>query len=176
MELIDTTTNKNIGQKVATAIVDREAERKKKREALRTKRRMRTLKKREGADLKKLKIAQAKALKYIGLDNQKIADMFGTTRGTVRTWLGLPDKEFAEATEIIKKQLLATDIGLNVKAVEAIDEHLNNSDKMAKTKLNELTGLYRTTREFLTPTNKESTQQTNIQINLSKDNFSIEEI
>lgn len=123
------------------------------------------------------KIANAKALKATGLSNRAIGKLLDVSYGSVGKWLKLNDEQANQLSEVIKRELFATDYITNKKAVKAINEHLENPNKMSKTKLWELSGLYKTTREFLTPkANSQDNNSVNIQLNINKDNFSIDKL
>lgn len=123
------------------------------------------------------KIANAKALKATGLSNRAIGKLLDVSYGSVGKWLKLNDEQANQLSEVIKRELFATDYITNKKAVKAINSHLEDEAKMAKTKLWELSGLYKTTREFLTPkANSQDNNSINIQLNINKDNFSIDKL
>lgn len=123
------------------------------------------------------KMANAKALKATGLSQRAIGKLLNVGASTVGGWLKLNDKEADQLAEVIKRELFATDYITNKKAVKAINDHLDNEAKMSKTKLWELSGLYKTTREFLTPkANSQDNNSINIQLNINKDKFEIDKL
>ena len=127
------------------------------------------------SDTKTIKKAEIQALRELGFSYNSISKYLDLDPVTVSKYAKLTSPQIDKIKEVMVKRLVATDWQLNQKAVKGIKEHLGDEKRVARTKLWELTGLYKTTKDYLLPAkSKDNNDNVNIQINLSRDGLQID--
>jgi cyanate lyase len=126
---------------------------------------------------KKQRIAEVKALKEQGYTYKQVEEITGLAHQTIANYLKINDETVDKIKQVIKRHNLEYDNKTADLARQRILERLSDDKQAAKTRLYEITGVYKTARDLQEPkTMAGNTQavQVNINIDTKKGSYIID--
>ncbi len=123
------------------------------------------------------KVAEVQALKEQGFTYKQVQEITGLALQTISDYLKVKDETTEAIKNVIKRHNIEYDFKLANRAKDRILEKLDDEAVMKKTKLYEITGLYKVARELQEPRAGQGVGtaiQVNVNIDTKKGSYSIE--